>query len=278
MLSGPAAGPSGGVVAWTVAALVLIVAGCSVDDRRLRTVDLLDSSVGDAATNEAGPAAAPDGGTPSLGPNCLSCSFIPIGTAVWQPASAVVATNPDPGGDIMTALQAPLAPNHAWYPAEALFGPGQPHQGDYGDEVTGLLTAARIIPNQTVEATALPQTPNILLIITLVPGPGELLGASADFDFGRVIDNGAFPIHATADLLQNGAFLGAHQELSIPSEAQFGFPVTDAGSSHLLVIFGQDGAAIPGTIGAPNTYSWLIIIIDAHGDGWELQIPFQVNL
>jgi hypothetical protein len=190
----------------------------------------------------------------------------------------VVVTNPAPGGGVAAGLQGVLAPNHVWYPA-GFFGPGQPHTTDYASEVVSLLDAALLPPSQIIASVESAQTPNVLLVVTLVPGPQSPFGRSVDVAQGRVIGNQTFPIHASVDVTvpQPQTFLAAHQELSIPSYSDLDSSAVD-GASHVLVAFDLEGGLVPGTlVGSAKIYGWFVIVTDSSGTGWELQVPFQVD-
>lgn len=256
---------------------VLIPAGTGAEHPRA----LSDGGVRDAGDGQTG--VDGDGSqVPAGGASCVSCVLTPIGSPTWQPTSAVMLANPGPNGGVPLALQNAFAPNHVWHAAEGLFGPGQPHTGDYGAEVVNLLDAALLPASQSVRPVDA-QTPDVLLVVTLVPGPSSAMGGSSDFSYGRIVANVTFPIQASSDILRPAAdaakgkiLLSAHQDLSIPDYADLGSS-SDQGASHVLVVFDQDGAAIPGSIIGPSTYTWRVILLDANGAGWELQVPFQVN-
>jgi hypothetical protein len=264
---------------------------CSVSDPHLLAANTatngtagngMDTPADQPGPSDAGGDGASDAGAPGLGARCVGCSLLPIGAPSWQPCSAVVVTNPAPGGGVAAGLQGVLAPNHVWYPA-GFFGPGQPHMTDYPSEVVSLLDAALLPPSQIIASMESAPTPNVLLVVTLVPGPQSPFGRSVDVAQGRVIGDQSFPIHASADVTvpatppQPLTFLAAHQDLSIPSYGDLDSSAVD-GASHVLVAFDLEGGLVPGTlVGSAKMYGWFVIITDSSGAGWELQVPFQVD-
>jgi hypothetical protein len=242
-------------------------AGCTIDNRALRTAD------GEADLG----AEAGDGGDTMtsiqspLGPACVGCTLTEIGSPTWTPATVVLTAAP-PGDtdDSLTVLEGLVAPNHRWETSTSSFGPGTPHLGPYDQELAELLGDSTLEATQNFFSSDLASPAGLLVLMIVVPSAGSPGGTSVDFQMGPVITD--FPIQAASDWT-NGATLltAAHQETAVPGDA-FG-----GSASHVLITFALSSTGTPDLTNLSGMCDWRILLTDSGGDGWEVHIPFNMN-
>ena len=102
------------------------------------------------------------------------------------------------------------------------------------------------------------------------------VGSSPDFDHGPIIPNQLFPIHVMIQYSRDGVFDSGTSEFDVPAldSSPSGEPVD--GHSHFPMWTNDSSGSYLG-MPADASYTWVITMTDAGGDGWNFAIPYNVK-
>ncbi len=234
-----------------------------------------------AGASSAGDAGGAAGATNELefGSHCLGCSRTIVGTPTWEPTGAVlttgsvgISTNSGEIGWLSTLT----APDHTFYDAEGVFGPGHAHQAPYDDELYAKFVAHGFTAKQTFEVAEFTPPSGVMLLIMIIPSTQAELGSSVDFTTGPIIQNALFPVLTDGDLYRNGTLFNPNFDGSWPGYDKFMPPIAADGASHFFLAYDANtsfGSGEP----AQGNYEFRISAIDASGSGWSMIVPFAVG-
>jgi hypothetical protein len=173
---------------------------------------------------------------------------------------------------IMTALLPP--PNHTWHPFLGV-APGEAHARPYDHELADGMKASGHVDNSTF--TSAEFTHGIYLTWMNVPRKDNApSGSSPDFKYGPIIPNSLFPINVQIHYLRDGVLTGAPVAFDVPAldPSATGGPVD--GHSHFPMWTNDSSGSYAGGQSA-GSYAWMITMVDAGGDGWNIEIPYKVR-
>ena len=203
----------------------------------------------------------------------------PIGNPAYTPTDfhlfAAPIGTPATGFAEFGITQQLLLPPPKHLPDPVLgIGPGTPHVGPYNHEF-----ADGVAANGFVDASSftVPQYSNgngVLLVFMFVPGPGAPTGSSPDFALGPILPNAVFPLTVDGKTVTNGAVNDILGQFQVPAiDTVPGFTGL-GGHSHIPFFFVDnfDFAARPVT----GDYEYQISILDAAGNGYNINASFQV--
>lgn len=106
-----------------------------------------------------------------------------------------------------------------------------------------------------------------------VPAPG-VTGSSPDFASGPIIPNDLFPIHVEGKDYHNGAFFSVLGAFDVVSFRDAGFDVDDG--SHFPIFFADNADFGPPGAKFNGSYTYVMTIVDASGNGWTVEAHFTV--
>jgi hypothetical protein len=210
-----------------------------------------------------------------------------IGHPLWKPVdihlfSAPIGTADDGYSEFFYMMSNILPPpNHILYESTlgtGGVGPGIPHKPPYTNEIAEGLARLRYHQGTSFRASEFSNGAGINIAWMTVPNHGAI-GSSPDFQRGQIIPNSLFPIRVYGTTTHNGSSFNPYLvDFSVPNITAIDpkFSSLD-GHSHFpmwvsdSIEFGPPGTKINGT------YTYLIDLTDATGNGWHIAASFSVG-
>jgi len=207
-----------------------------------------------------------------------------VGHPTWAPVdfhifSAPIGTAESGYAEFLETAQAILPPpNHLLHP-ELGIGPGAPHSPPYTSEIANGVADLGYHQGTHFQKDEFSNGMGVWLVWMNIPDPGTT-GSSPDFTSGPIIPNSLFPIHVEGQAFRNNKLYDPYFFLPIDVPALDGTlnpPFDVDGHSHFPIFstentdFGPPGMKIEGN------YEFRISMIDATGNGWEIEAKFTVT-
>ncbi len=188
----------------------------------------------------------------------------PIGTA---------ATGYEEFAHTTEALLPP--PNHRPHP-ELGIGPGDAHQGPYGNELAQGVALHDYSEGVRFHTDQFSDGMGVWAVWMAVPAPGAI-GSSPDFSAGPIIPNTLFPIHVLGTATHNGAPFSNIAEFDVPAlDSKLTPPFDGDGSSHTPFFFADNADFAVSDGNLRGSYRWQFTLVDATGNGWSVTVHFTV--
>ena len=196
----------------------------------------------------------------------------------------------DDGEDLFLSIEAALKPHYSFYNSPTtppVFAPAIAIQPPYDRVLSNNATELGMVLGDLFTPQQLRIPNGIMLFHTIVPTEDAPLGKSFDFDSGPVLPLDIYPLTETIEIrLNNGVVLSDGplniqplQDLGIATDVR-GNTVDFTGllESHVPVVY-KPLVAPPFVPDADlfGDYEWNFSVRDAHGNGWDVSVPFKVT-
>ncbi|WP_337173592.1 PEP-CTERM sorting domain-containing protein [Paludisphaera sp.] len=165
-------------------------------------------------------------------------------------------------------------PDHL--PDPVLFiGPGAPHVGPYDQEIGDGVAANGFVESSTFSTGQFSYGMGVWLAFMVVPGPNSPTGSSPDFASGPILPNAIFPLSVDGDTFTDGSinndFLAA---FNVPALGQLPGGAGLDGYSHIPFFFADNFDFV--TRRVTGGYEYRVTVLDAAGNGYQINASFQV--
>jgi hypothetical protein len=196
-----------------------------------------------------------------------------IGNPKWEPVDFHHFSAP---WDALPQIAADLLPEpeHTEHPDLGI-GPGAAHAAPYDQELASMVSSLGYTDSSTFAVAEF--TEGVVLAWMTVPrNSGSPKGSSPDFANGSIIPNELFPIHVEIQYFKDGVsdgFVMAVDVLPLDQSLNPSFDVD--GHSH-FPMFNSDSGVFYGTP-TEGSYLWTIQMTDTQGDGWHIEVPYEVQ-
>jgi hypothetical protein len=167
-------------------------------------------------------------------------------------------------------------PNHQPHPALGV-GPGAPHPPPYDTEMGEGIANLGLHQGVQFNSDEFSNGMGVLLSWMIVPSPGTT-GSSPDFASGPIIPHSLFPIQVRGKAYHNTQEFDPWLAFfDVAALDQIDPPFLVDGHSHIPMFsvtnadFGPPGSKLNGS------YTYQISMIDASGNGWQIDAHFAVG-
>ena len=204
-----------------------------------------------------------------------------LGYPTWRPVGIQHFTGPvgTPSSSFtesIDTLTCILSPGHAFSTTHYLFAPATAHDPPYDGEMAAGVSRCGRTHTFGFTPANLTMPSGIFLIFMLVPEAAiATIGSSPDFSSGPILENALFPIRIDADLYRGGALIDADFDSDYPSLTAIGR--SGDGYSHVPILFSENDYWFPSSTPLPGAWEWRVVMIDAIGNSWSIQLPFTVE-